>query len=58
MKKPSEVPLHDQDVASLKLRVASLERTCAAMGARMLALFGPAAKAVDVARPANPPAAR
>jgi len=63
MKKPSEVLVRDQEVQSLKLRVAKLERTSAAMSARMLALFGPTEVRVDVAaagapRPAVSPAAR
>ena len=48
MKKTSEALDRDQEVASLKRRVASLERTAAALTARMLSLFGPAAKHVDV----------
>ena len=66
MKKPSEVPVRDDEVKSLKLRVANLERTSAALSARMLTLFGPAPKPVDVSavgavgavRPAITPAAR
>ncbi len=48
MKKPSEVLDRDEEVDSLKRRVAVLERTSAALSARMLSLFGPAAKPVDL----------
>jgi len=63
MKKPSEVLVRDQEVVSLKLRVARLERTSAELSARMLSLFGAAAKPVDVvavgtARPTIAPAVR
>lgn len=63
MKKPSGVPVRDQELEALKSRVASLERTTAALSARMLSLFGAATKHADVApagavRPAITPAAR
>ncbi len=62
MKKPSAALLRDQEVESLKLRVAKLERASAATSARMRALFGPSEiRADDVsageAPPAVPPAA-
>ena len=63
MKKPSRVSARDPELESLKRRVASLERTSAAMSARMISLFGAAAKHVDVVAggatgPAITPAAR
>ena len=62
MKKPSEVLSREQEVASLKLRVAKLERTSAALSARMLLLFGPAPKPAALvavaAGAARPTAAR
>ena len=63
MKKPSGVPVREQELEALKQRVASLERTTAALSARMLSLFGAAAKDVDAPapgalRPAVSPAGR
>jgi len=47
MKKPSAAPARDQEVETLKRRVAALERTTAALSARMLSLFGAAPKPVE-----------
>jgi hypothetical protein len=63
MKKQTDVHVRDREVASLKIRVADLERTSAALSARMLALFGPAAKPAEIfalgsVRPAIGPVVR
>ena len=63
MKKRTSVDVREQEVASLKIRVADLERTSAALSARMLSLFGPAAKPAEIfalgsMRPAIGPAVR
>jgi hypothetical protein len=63
IRKPTDVLVRDEELESLKARVAHLERTCTALSSRMLALFGPVQKHVDVAvagaqRPVGAPAAR